>query len=147
MGDASKLTKMRAAVALDSLLRQVSGINVKDVGFRSADLAVDIDILAHVAVFGHSYTLACKVEDSVAPDLVWTAFEELQKVGAYLPGSVIPVIIVPYLSADALAQCEKHRTGCLDLEGNGRIVMREVFISMEDGHLHKSYKLLKSNLW
>lgn len=138
---------MHAAVALDSLLRKVSGIEVKDVGLGSNGLAIEIDIVAHVDVFGHSHTLACEVEDSAAPDLVWAAIEELQKVGAHLHGNVVPVIIVPCLSAEALALCEKRKTGCLDLEGNGRICVGQVFISINNGRLHKSYKVLRSNLW
>jgi hypothetical protein len=39
------------------------------------------------------------------------------------------VIIAPYLSPEAQAICKENDAGFLDLEGNARIVVDEIFIS------------------
>ena len=43
-------------------------------------------------------------------------------------GDTMPVLIAPYLSPEAQALCNESKTGFIDLEGNVRLALGEVFI-------------------
>ncbi len=129
MTNLSRLLRMCAVEALTALLKQVSAIKLNDVNAESTDSGQEIDILAHIDVLGHSHALACKVNDG-GPHQVRKALEELDSDIACIAGSgnMTPVIIVPHLSPEVQALCWERKTGCLDLEGNGRLLVEEVFI-------------------
>lgn len=125
----------RAIEALNSLLTQTSAIDLKEIGTgwpvagREAS-GCEIDILAHVDVFGRNHTLACRVSSGSAPEHVRLALKQLRDQIAFLPGKVTPVLILPVLSPEVQALCEENNAGCLDLHGNGRLAIDEVFVSM-----------------
>lgn len=126
--------RTRAVGALNSLLTQVSAVTLKDIGPGSlapgSNLpGCEIDILAHVEVFGRSYTLACLVSGGSGPDQVRATLEELQNHIAHIPGKVTPVIVLPVLSPAVQALCDQNKTACVDLHGNGRLAIDEIFIS------------------
>ncbi len=129
MTNLSRSLRMCAVEALTALLKQVSTIKLNDVNAESTDSGQEIDILAHIDVLGHSHALACKVNDG-GPHQVRKALEELDSDIACIAGSgsMTPVIIVPHLSPEVQALCWERKTGCLDLEGNGRLLVEEVFI-------------------
>jgi hypothetical protein len=52
----------------------------------------------------------------------------LKKLQARFPGATTPVLIAPELSEEAQALCRDSNTGFLDLEGNARLYLDEVFI-------------------
>lgn len=124
----------RAVAALNSLLSQASAINLKEIGVGwpvsgSEGAAGEIDILAHVEVFGRSHTVACQVSSGSGPEIVRTALKQLRDQIAFLPGNVTPIVILPVLSPEVQALCEQDKTGCLDLHGNGRLAIDEIFVS------------------
>lgn len=125
----------RAVAALNSLLTQASSINLKEIGIgwpvagREAS-GSEIDILAHVEVFGRGHTVACQMTSGSGSEHVRMALKQLRDQIAFLPGRVTPVLILPVLSREAQAVCEENNTGCLDLHGNGRLAIDEVFVSM-----------------
>lgn len=125
----------RAVAALNSLLAQASAIHVTEIGVGRPVAAGEadgreIDILAHVEVFGRNHTLACQVSSDSDAQHVRTALEQLRNQIAFLPGKLTPVLILPVLSPEVQAMCEESHVACLDLHGNGRLALDEIFISI-----------------
>lgn len=118
----------RAAEALKSVLRQVSQIKLSSIDLDSPRPDLKIDIRAQVDVHGHRRTLLCKVRASGQPDQVRTALEEFDVRDAQFSANSIPVLIAPHFSEEGKALCREGNTGFLDLEGNARIDLGEVFI-------------------
>jgi hypothetical protein len=112
----------RATEALRALLGEVSVIKLKGIR-REAKGAV----LAHVDVLGHSHTLACEVKSNAGPENLRNVLRELHEETAHMRDAV-PVLIAPYLSPEAQAMCKENHAGFLDLEGNARLALGEVFI-------------------
>jgi hypothetical protein len=124
-----RLARMRAVEALKVLLREMSAIKLKEIDLGSPGKKGEIDILAHIDVFGHSHTLACGLQANGEAQRVGTALDTLLDGVTRLPEKATPVIIAPYLSPEAQALCAEKQTGYLDMQGNARIVVDEVFIS------------------
>ena len=125
----------RAVAAFNSLLAQASAIHLTEIGVGCPVAAGEaagrkIDILAHVEIFGRSHTLACQVSSDSDPRHVRTDLESLRRQIAFLPGKITPVLILPVLSPEVQALCEESNAACLDLHGNGRLAVDEIFISM-----------------
>lgn len=118
----------QAVESLKAALHQVSQIKLKHIDFDSPRPDLKVDILAHVEVHGRSHTLVCKVEASGRPDHVRTALEALCKDAARFSGNSTPVLIAPHVSPEAQALCKANATSFLDLEGNARLHLGEVFI-------------------
>lgn len=125
----------RAAAALNSLLAQVSAVTLKgmDVAFPLAACDAPgavIDIVAHVEVLGRVHSLACQICSAGESQDARAILDELRGRILSLPGKVTPILILPVLSPEVQALCSENDAGCLDLRGNGRIALDEVFISM-----------------
>jgi hypothetical protein len=112
----------RAVRALRSLLGEVSVVKLKDIK-SEAHGDDDIGFVAHVDVLGRSHTLACEVRSSVQPEGLRTALRDGQG-----NASSTRIIIAPYISPEAQALCKESHAGFLDLQGNARIALGEVFI-------------------
>lgn len=113
----------RATEALRALLGQVSVIKLKEI--RRAPKG---PMLAKVDVLGHSHTLACEIEPNARPENLRGALEELHQDAAHYGAAATLVLIAPYLSPEAQAVCKECSTSYLDLEGNARLALGEVFI-------------------
>jgi len=122
----SELT-FRAAEALKSVLSEVSTIKLKELRCHPASSG-DIGIVARVDVFGHSHTLACDVQANGQPGLLPSVLLQLQASTDELQSGATPILIAPYLSPEAQALCKQSNAGFLDLTGNARISLGEVFI-------------------
>lgn len=120
----------RAAEALKVLLGQVSGVKVKEMTHRWLVPGRTPGILVCVDVFGHSYTLACEVKPNGDPRLLRTALRNLHHNAAQRASDATPVLIAPFLSPEAQALCKENHAGFLDLEGNARLSVGELFIGM-----------------
>jgi hypothetical protein len=121
--------EIRAAQALAALLGQVSGVKLKEMRRAPADRS-QAAFLAHIEVFGHSHTLACEVQPDAKPSRLRAALRAFPSGAPQLHGDATPVIIAPYLSPEAQALCKECHAGFLDLEGNARLSVGEVFIGM-----------------
>jgi hypothetical protein len=115
----------RAAEALDALLHSVSSIKTRDIKFQPAHRKTDI--LADIDVFGKNHKLVCSVADG-QPDGVKKALEKLRTSADSRKCDATPVLITRHLSAQDRAMCEERSVGFLDLEGNARLVVDEIFI-------------------
>ena len=113
--------ELRATEALRTLLGQVSVIKLKEIRRESKG-----SVLADIDVLGHRHTLACHVKSNAQPDDLRTALLNLNNAGR--KDASIPVMIAPYMSPEAQAMCKESHAGFLDLEGNARSAMGEVFI-------------------
>jgi len=126
--DSMQAMRNTAAEALKSVLHHVSQIKVKDIDVDSPRADLKVDILAYLDVHGHSHTLVCKVTASGRPDHVRTALEEFQVHASEFSPNATPVLIAPHLSEEARALCRESKAGFLDLEGNARLELGDVFI-------------------
>jgi hypothetical protein len=115
----------RAAEALDALLHQVSSIKPRDIRFQPARRRSDF--VANVEVLGRNYNLVCNVADE-DPDHVREALKKLKSCAESKKTGATPVLITPKLSEQTRELCARRQVGCLDLEGNARLTVDEVFI-------------------
>jgi hypothetical protein len=120
--------EVRAAEALKSLLGQVSAVKLKEMKRESGARGRAAEILAHIDIYGHSHILACEVNADARPSKVRASIKKLQDCAAHLAGDTTLVLIAPYLSPEAQALCKESHAGFLDLEGNARLTLGEVFI-------------------
>jgi hypothetical protein len=124
-----KSLEIRAVEALKELLQQVSAIKLRDIKLMSPDSAGESDILVHIDVYGHDRILVCKVKACGDLRPVRSALRKLGEHAVHIAGDITPVLIAPHLSAEAQTLCRESKAGFLDLEGNARIVLDEVFFA------------------
>jgi hypothetical protein len=122
--DAKRDLEVRAAAALKAVLAEVSTIKVKEIRRDSPEQG----LMAYVDILGHRHTLACDFQTDGQAGHVRSALEELRNGAGHRTGDAMPVIIAPYLSPEAQALCKEQKAGFIDLEGNARLSLGEVFI-------------------
>jgi hypothetical protein len=120
----------RALEALKAVLGQVSVIKVREMRSEPRSEGRSVEILAHVDVFGHDHLLACGVKADGEPAQLRTTLRDLRNNAASFAENATPVIIAPYLSPEAQQLCKESDAGFLDLEGNARLSVGEIFIGM-----------------
>lgn len=129
-------TERHAAEMLQAMLAKVSAIRIRAIEFESQlhdrSAARSADLRAHVDVYGHPHTLLCKVKSGNQQGPICEALEQLRLHASGLSGSVIPLLIAPCLSSRMQAVCREYDIGYLDMEGNLRLVVDDIFI------LHRS---------
>ena len=120
-------TQRRAAEALRLALSEVSTIKLKQIRHDSS--AGKTGFLAYVDIFGECHTLACEVKQHGRSSDLHGVLDELRESAARLDGDATPVLIAPYLAPDAQAICNQRSVAFVDLEGNARISLGEVFVT------------------
>jgi hypothetical protein len=115
----------RAAEALNAVLHQVSSIKTNDIKFQPTHRKSDI--LADINVLGRKHKLVCNVADG-EPEDVRKALDKLKTCADRKKDGATPVLIAPYLSPQAREMCNKSSVGFIDLQGNARLVVDEIFI-------------------
>ena len=115
----------RAAEALNSVLHQVSSIKTNDIRFQPLNRKTDI--LADINVLGRKHRLVCNVAAG-EPDDVRKALDKLKSCSDSRKNGATPVLIAPYLSPQAREMCDKSHVGFVDMQGNARLVVDEIFI-------------------
>lgn len=124
-----KSLEIMAVEALKELLQQVSAIKLRDIKLMSPDSAGESDILVHIDVYGHNRMLVCKVKSSGDLRPVRSALGKLKEYVGHVAGEITPILIAPQLSPEAQALCRESSAGFLDLQGNARIILDEVFFA------------------
>ncbi len=118
-----------AVGALRQTLGQISVVKIKEIKVEAANQdRSDRTIIADVEVYGHAHRLVCKLVCSYSPIELQHTFLELQRLHAQFQGETTPVLIAPVLTEEAQTLCRDSNTGYLDLEGNARLYLDEVFI-------------------
>jgi hypothetical protein len=120
--------RIRAAEALRAVLAEVSGTTVREISHPSADAGAGNAFLASVDVYGNCHTLACEIASDDQPAHVRALLAELSDSIAGTHTAATPVIIAQHISDEARAVCKESQAGFLDLDGNARIALGEVFI-------------------
>jgi hypothetical protein len=115
----------KAAEALGALLHTVSSIKTRDIRFQPAHRKTDI--LADIDVLGRNHKIVCSLADG-EPDSVKRALEKLRTSADRRKGDATPVVIAKHLSPQTRAMCEERSVNFLDLDGNARLIVDEVFI-------------------
>jgi hypothetical protein len=123
-----------AVEALRQTLGQISVVKTKEIKVESQRHKT---IIAHVEIYGHAHRLVCKVVRNCNPAELQQTFLELRRLHAQFPGGTTPVLIAPELSEEAQTLCRESNTGFLDLEGNARLYLDEVFIVKRSLTHHK----------
>jgi len=126
----------RATEALRSLLEEVSAVKLKEMKRESPARGRAAEILAYVDIYGHSHTLACEVNADTRPSMVRASLRKLRACASHLAGETTLVLIAPYLSPEAQTLCKESHAGFLDLEGNARLSLGQVFIGKRSMRLH-----------
>ena len=126
-----------AVEALRQTLGQISVVKTKEIKVESHRHRSDKTIVAQVEIYGHAHRLICKVVQNCNPTELQRTFLELRKLHARFKGDTTPVLIAPELSEEAQTLCRESNTGFLDLEGNARLYLDEVFIVKRSLTHHK----------
>ena len=130
--------ELEAIEALREALKQISVIKVKDISVDPSGNRTDKTILGHIEIYGHAHLLACKVVGSCEPMRLRRAVSDLMGIEKKRGVVVMPVLIVPEISDEAQTICRNNNAGFLDLEGNARLYLDEVFIVRRSLHHHKT---------
>jgi hypothetical protein len=117
----------RAAASLTALLSRISTIRLKEITRQPPVRGRIAAIHARVEVFGRSHMLACAIDPSGESSPSRAALSRLESAD-FIASEITPVLIVRHLSPEVQAHCKEHRAGFLDLDGNARLTMGEVFI-------------------
>jgi hypothetical protein len=125
--DARHQLEMRAAVALQAALTEVSAIKVKEIRHEPSQPGRDSCLMAYVDLFGRPHTLTCGIHSDGKPQQLRSTLKGLRADKAERD-DVMPIIIAPYLSPEEQALCKENKAGYIDLEGNARLALGEVFI-------------------
>lgn len=122
----------RATLAFKAALNQISAIELKEIDSNTASQKEGmegIDILARIEVYCHCHKLACKVLTFGTEEEIRAAIDELNSSIACMDCEAIPVLIAPLLSPEAQAFCLQNKAGFIDLEGNVRLTVDQVFVA------------------
>jgi hypothetical protein len=120
--------RIRAAEALREVLGEVSGTKVRNISHPSPDEGSAGAFTASVDVYGQQHTLTCEFAADDQPAHLRALLEGMRSSIASTHTSATPVIIASHISDEARTVCAENHAGFLDLEGNARIALGEVFI-------------------
>jgi hypothetical protein len=116
-----------AIEALRETLREISVIKVKDICLDCPGHG-EKTILGHIEIYNHSHLLACKVVKTCEGMSLKRAVRKLGRIQKHRGVVVNPILIAPNMSEEAQALCRENDIGFLDLDGNARLYLDEVFI-------------------
>jgi hypothetical protein len=123
-----------AIEALRETLRQISVIKIKDICVNRHSHRSDKTILCHIEIYGHAHLLACKLVSTCDLPHLNRAVRELQKTEKVRGVVVKRILISPAMSEEAQTLCRDNNIGFLDLDGNARLYLDEVFIVKRSLH-------------
>jgi len=117
---------MRAEAALKAALAEVSTIKVREIRYEPSTPGRESCMTVHMDLLGQRQTLSCEIHSDGEPQQLRSAFEAPR--GGSAQQNAMSIIVAPYLSPEAQALCKENKTGFVDLEGNVRLALGEVFI-------------------
>jgi len=129
-----KHVESEAIEALRETLRQISVIKVKQIFVDRHGHRGEKTILGHIEIYGHAHLLACKFVSRCDLPQLARAVHELQRIENDRGVVVMPILIAATMSEEAQTLCRNSDVGFLDLEGNARLYLDEVFIVKRSLH-------------
>lgn len=117
--------EMRAEAALKAALGEISTVKVREIRCEPSRLGCDSNLMVHVDLFGQRHTLSCEIHSDGEPQQLRSTLEGMR---SNVNHEAMPIIVAPYLSPEAQALCKENMTGFVDLEGNVRLALGEIFI-------------------
>lgn len=127
----SESQKCRAIEALKSTLLRVSGVKVKTIDCIGAFEESEIEILADVEIYGRSHTLACMLVPNERPERVRKSVLGFCRRATDAASDTTLVLIAPQISSGLQRLCREIRAGMIDLQGNARLEVGELFIACQ----------------
>lgn len=119
----------QASEALISMLHQVSWIRPGDIALEAPTADPRIHLLARIHVLGRLRTLVCAIHHGAFDEGLDSAIFDLYTGASTLDPTATPVLIATSLSAEAQSLCRENRIAYVDMKGNARIDLGEVFIA------------------
>jgi RecB family endonuclease NucS len=132
-----KHLELEAIDALRETLRQISVIKVKNICVDRHGNRSNKTILSQIEIYGHAHLIACKVVSTCDLPHLNEAVRELQEMEKERGVVVKRILIAPAMSEEAQTLCRENNIGFLDLEGNARLYLDEVFIVKRSLHQKK----------
>jgi hypothetical protein len=125
-----------AIEALRAVLGSISSIEVTELKCVPPGQG-RAEILAQINVLGRIHTLECEVNAHENPQQLRMTERSSESGAADGRAESTRVIIAPYLSPEEQARCKETNTCFVDLEGNARIALGEIFIGKRTMQPHK----------
>jgi hypothetical protein len=141
-----ELKRMRAVEALKSVLTHASGVRLRNIDAEPSKTGSDVDIIAQIEVYGHNHTLACMLMPNDAPKQMRDSVAGFCDRAVKVAKGATPVLITPRLSTDLQKLCHETCVGVLDLHGNARLELGEVFIACQQVCHQKTSRKVSSKL-
>jgi len=129
-----KQLESEAIEALRETLGQISVIKVKQISIDRHGHRGERSVLAHIEIYHHAHLLACKVVYTTDLQHLKRAVYELKQAEKERGVVVIPVLIAATMTEEAQTLCRNNNIGFLDLDGNARLYLDEVFIVKRSLH-------------
>jgi len=112
----------QAETQLRKVLAEVPFIHYPDQQTLFSKDGEDADLVLEAQVDGHARIIICEVKRTAEPRQVRDVAIRLRNYAAHHSvGSVYPILVAPFLSAESIAICQKAGIGAMDLAGNAWI--------------------------
>ncbi len=143
--DPVKTLETEAASTLESVLRLIPTIKLRELRQQKWVPDGGADLIAKVDAAGETHLLICEVKRNGQPRYVRDAIYRLKSYVSELGKPATPVLIAPFLSAAAREICTSNEVSFLDFEGNARIAFGTVYIErLQAGKREPERRELKS---
>jgi hypothetical protein len=126
--DSLKAFERDAAIALESILKEIPIITIEKVELRPSMGRNEIDVLVRLTAANRPHVLACEVKSNGQPRYVRDGLLQLRNYIEHSNLQATPIFIAPYLSLEARMICVENKVGFVDLQGNMRLEFDGVFI-------------------
>ena len=121
----------KAAEAMRACLEDVPSIKIKGVETERDFKGCRADLVTTVStLMGTTRFLVAEIRATGEPRVAREALNQLWRNWANQP-DVVPVFIAPYISQKSAEICKQDNTGYVDLAGNCRLVLDNVFVERE----------------
>jgi hypothetical protein len=113
---------------LGDVLRDIPAVSVAETLREPMLDGARPDLVMHVTAFGKPQSLIIEAKMNAQPRYARGAILQLHDYAAKIDDQAILVLAAPYLSPEVRAICKDQRISYIDLQGNVRIVLENIFI-------------------
>ena len=123
--------EQKAAEAMRACLEDVPSLKIKGVEMERDFKGYRADLVTTVSTpTGTTRFLVAEIKATGEPRVAREALNQLSRNWANQP-DVVPVFIAPYISPKSAEICKQDNTGYMDLAGNCRLILDNVFVERE----------------